>query len=106
MLTIARYKVLQYYDARRRDKVLFSSEALAAISDRLASDTGDEQNEIEILHKCMAKLEKKGRELIILKYTRKISTKELAQKLGAPFQGFMIPYRESTPFWSNVFAGP
>ena len=35
----------------------------------------------------MAKLDKKGRELIILKYTRKISTKELAQKLGRPVSG-------------------
>lgn len=86
-LTIARFKVLKYFDAQKSKKVLFSSDTLATLSDRLADGMPDEQEEIEILRRCVDKLEKKGRELIIMKYTRKISTKDLATQLNRSVSG-------------------
>jgi len=86
-LTIARYKVLQYYDAQRRRKVLFSTQTIETLAERLASDHSDDSHEIEVLKKCVDKLGQKGRELIVLKYTRKITTRALADKLGRSVAG-------------------
>jgi RNA polymerase sigma-70 factor (ECF subfamily) len=86
-LAIARFKVLKYFDAQKNKKVLFSSDTLATLSERLAGGEPDEREEIEILRRCVDKLEKRGRELIVMKYTRKISTKELATQLNRSVSG-------------------
>jgi RNA polymerase sigma-70 factor (ECF subfamily) len=87
-LTIARYKVLEYYRSSQRNKVKFSSQTIDAISGYLTAHTDeDEEKGKAILKRCLSKLAVKDRELIKQKYAQKITTKELAIQFGRSVSG-------------------
>lgn len=88
-ITIARYKVLEYYRSKQRNKVAFSSQTIEAISDYL-SENKDKENQgekLRTLKKCISKLTDKDRELIQQKYTQSITTKQLAIQYGRSVSG-------------------
>ena len=86
-ITIARYKVLEYYRSKQRNKVKFSSQTIEAISDYLTEYKDDNDKELHILKKCISKLTDKDRELIQQKYTQSITTKQLAIQFGRSVSG-------------------
>lgn len=87
-LTIAHYKVLDYYRSKQRNKVKFSSQTIHAISDYLTEHKkDDDDSELNILKGCMSKLAEKDRELIRQKYTQRITTKQLAVQFGRSVSG-------------------
>ena len=84
---IARYKVLEYYRSKQRNRVKFSSQTIDAISDYLSEHKDDNNKELDILKKCILKLTNKDRELIQQKYTQNITTKQLAIQFGRSVSG-------------------
>jgi RNA polymerase sigma-70 factor (ECF subfamily) len=87
-LTIARYKVLEYYRSKQRNKVKFSSQTIDAVSSYLTEHKDDDEDrERDLLKRCLSKLAVKDRELIQQKYAQKITTKELAIQFGRSVSG-------------------
>ncbi len=86
-LTIARYKILNYYRSNQRNKVKFSSQTIDAISDYLAAHKESDDKDLELLQECLSKLTDKDRTLIQQKYAQKITTKQLAIQFGRSVSG-------------------
>ena len=81
---IATYEILKHRQRHRRDKLTFSDEFLAAVSEEAISRSSEIESRREALQHCLQKLEPHDRELIEQRYQPGVNGKELAIRWGRP----------------------
>lgn len=86
-LTIARYKVLEYFRKNRHNYTSISDDLLEKISQvtQRRLETIDER--ISVLRSCIQKLNARDRRLLEIRYEREMKVKEIAKKINRPIQG-------------------
>lgn len=85
-VTIARYKVLEYFREKKRSHPLLSSEQLEYICE-ITQQHVQEPETTKILQKCLKQLNDKDRDLLLKRYKDGMSVKKIAISLGRPVQG-------------------
>lgn len=81
-LGVARNKVLQMWEASKRDAMTFSPDVVELIS-RVNEDHDDREAEyLEALAKCMEKLKDPARQVLAMRYQSGLSLEEIGQRIG------------------------
>ena len=86
-LRIARYQVMAYYTAKRRQKARLSDETLDAVVERMASRPEREDARSAALDGCLEDLPEPDRQLIELRYRAGASVEEVARRSGKSVVG-------------------
>jgi RNA polymerase sigma-70 factor (ECF subfamily) len=81
-MQIARYKVMEFHQQNKRHLVVhFNDEILT----RLTADNspGRTKNRyLEALHGCVDKLKEQNKEIVMLRYLKEMSSKQISQQMG------------------------
>jgi RNA polymerase sigma-70 factor (ECF subfamily) len=86
-ITIARYNILKFRREKKNTCIKFSSEAFEELTQRTAVMTTKLDERFKALEGCLGKLNEHDGSLIQMRYSRNLSIKEIAQKVGRPVQG-------------------
>jgi RNA polymerase sigma-70 factor (ECF subfamily) len=78
---IARYQVMAQRQKRRRDRLVFDDETIAAVAD-VFTERADEDDRLTALAHCLNQLDGDARSLIRTRYADGLSVHELAGRLG------------------------
>jgi RNA polymerase sigma-70 factor (ECF subfamily) len=78
---IARYSVIAHVRKNRRDLLLFDDELLDLLADDLAQQQPEDEY-IETLRRCLARLPRRERQLIELRYRDEVAPGDLATRTG------------------------
>jgi RNA polymerase sigma-70 factor, ECF subfamily len=81
---IARFRVLGYFDSRKRRPLPFSDAFVNALAEDMAAMSETLDHEILALADCYRKLRDEDRELIDRRYTPGADTRQVALSLGRP----------------------
>lgn len=81
-LWIAKSRVIDFYRAQDRARVVFSDELLAQLADTIAKQADGRSNRREVLEACLEELPPKSRRLLDLRYVEELSAAEMAQETG------------------------
>lgn len=81
-LSIARYRVLNYYKKERTRRLHFSSEVLRDIDDRAVSATDRMDDYRDALHQCLKKLSARNRQIVCLRYEFNTTPRNIADRIG------------------------
>lgn len=81
---IATFEILKFRQRRRRDKLTFSDEFLAAVADEVVVQSSELEQRREALRDCLTRLNDQDRRLIEHRYRPGSSGKDLAAALGRP----------------------
>lgn len=82
--TVARYKVLDFLKAKRRDRICFSEALVAQLDDRHRKRTDVHKDRTEALVSCKKKLSVTDQQLLALCYDRSGSIADAAKQLRRP----------------------
>jgi RNA polymerase sigma-70 factor (ECF subfamily) len=85
-LSIARYQVLNYRKKQRRDRVLFSDQALEMLAEQMATLSRGADARRDALENCLKKLNPRDRELVQLRYQPGATTQKVAEHVGRSIQ--------------------
>lgn len=85
-VTIARYKVLEYFREKKRSHPLLSTDQLEYICEVTKQHTHESET-TKILQKCLKQLNEKDRALLLKRYKDGMSVKKIALSLDRPVQG-------------------
>ena len=81
-VSVARYRVMELYRDRARDRIVLSGDALEAIA-RVAPQMSQEQTDRgEALDQCMKHLGENQKRLLDLRYTQSLSPATIAERVG------------------------
>ncbi len=86
-VTIARYKVLEYFRQKKRNHPLLTEEQLNYICETTTKQYDQKAEKIEILQKCIDRLSDDDRILLSKRYKDGMYIKQIALSLGRPVQG-------------------
>jgi RNA polymerase sigma-70 factor (ECF subfamily) len=86
-ITIARYRIMYYWQKNKKSIVRYSDAAVKSIEEYLSTATEGASNNQSYLEDCMQKLPQQDVRLIRMRYSRKITTKAMAEELGRSLQG-------------------
>jgi RNA polymerase sigma-70 factor (ECF subfamily) len=81
-LRIARFQVLAYYTARRRNRARLGDDVLESVADRMAARSSSPGDYEGALDGCLLKLPEPDRRLIDLRYRHELGVDELARNAG------------------------
>jgi len=81
-LRIARYQVMAYYTAQKRQRARLSDENLDAVVEKMAARPEREQDRSLALDGCLAGLDRSDRDLLELRYRSGATVEELARQSG------------------------
>lgn len=81
-LKIAHFQVLNYYKIRKNNRLYFSQQAIASLSDKIASKNQNIDERLSILRMCLQKLHANELSLIQMRYEPGSSTKSVSQRTG------------------------
>lgn len=81
---IASYEVLKFRDRRRREKLRFSDEFVAAIAEEADDSAEYDEARRAALASCLGKLREEDRELVQLRYAPGENGLSVAETLGRP----------------------
>ncbi|MEO1615843.1 MAG: sigma-70 family RNA polymerase sigma factor [Planctomycetota bacterium] len=79
-LWIARSRVIDWYRASSRNKLIFSDELLGQLADTIASHADGRNQRREALETCLEELPTKSRQLLNLRYVDDLTNDEVAAK--------------------------
>ena len=82
-LWIAKSRVIDFYRAQDRTRVVFSDELLGRLADTIARQADGRSNRREALEACLEELPPKSRRLLDLRYVEELSAEEMAQETGS-----------------------
>lgn len=82
-LWIAKSRVIDFYRAEHRTRVVFSHELLGQLADTIAAQADGRSNRREALEACLEELPPKSRRLLDLRYVEELSADEMAQETGS-----------------------
>lgn len=86
-VTIARYKVLEYHNRKKRDFVLMSEDLFEQISKTASTKIGRMSDRLRALEQCLSKLNDEDRKLIEARYERGLAINKIAEHLKRPVGG-------------------
>ncbi|MFN3189411.1 MAG: sigma-70 family RNA polymerase sigma factor [Aureliella sp.] len=82
-LWIAKSRVIDFYRAQDRGRVVFSDELLGQLADTIAKQSDGRSHRREALEACLEELPPKSRRLLDLRYVGELSAAEMAQETGS-----------------------
>jgi RNA polymerase sigma-70 factor (ECF subfamily) len=86
-ITIARYRIQYYWHKNKKSIVHYSDTAVKSIEDYISKDTQKTSTDQAHLDTCMQQLSEQDLRLIRMRYSRKITTKAMADELGRSIHG-------------------
>lgn len=81
-LWIAKSRVIDFYRAQDRTRVVFSDELLGQLADTIAKQTDGRSHRREALEACLDALPPRSRRLLDLRYIEELSAAEMARETG------------------------
>jgi RNA polymerase sigma-70 factor (ECF subfamily) len=81
-LKIAHFQVLNYYKTRKTNRLYFSENTIANLSDKIASKNPNVDERLSILRKCLQKLHANELSLIQMRYEPGSSTRSVSRQTG------------------------
>ncbi|HVR83997.1 MAG TPA: sigma-70 family RNA polymerase sigma factor [Planctomycetota bacterium] len=81
-LRIARYQVMAYYTAQKRQRARLSDETLDAVVEKMAARPDREEARAVALDSCLAGLDRTDRDLLDQRYRSGATVEELARQSG------------------------
>ena len=99
-MRIARNKVIDYFRKNKANRIWYSDETLRLISDNRAKKNKNNDTRIKALEKCISKLSANDKHLIQLKYSQKITTKALSERIGRSVNGL---YKSLSRIHSSLY---
>lgn len=81
-LWIAKSRVIDFYRAQGRERVVFSNELLGQLADTIARQADRRSDRREALEACLEELPPRSRRLLDLRYVDELSAAEMAQETG------------------------
>lgn len=81
-LWIAKSRVIDFYRAQDRRRVVFSDELLGQLADTIARQADVRSQRREALEACLQELPPKSRRLLDLRYVEELSATEMAEETG------------------------
>lgn len=81
-LWITKSRVIDYYRAQGRSRIVFSDELLSQLADTIVSQSDGRSQRREALEACLEKLPPRSRRLLDLQYVHDRSAAEIAQETG------------------------
>ncbi len=81
-LWIAKSRVIDFYRAQVRKRVIFSDALLERLADTIAQQADGRSDRREALEACLDELPPKSRRLLDLRYVEELSATEMAQETG------------------------
>jgi len=82
-LWIAKSRVIDFYRAQGRERVIFSEELLGPLADTIANQADGRSHRREALEACLDELPPKSRRLLDLRYVEELSAEESAREIGS-----------------------
>jgi RNA polymerase sigma-70 factor, ECF subfamily len=82
-LWIAKSRVIDYYRAQGRSRVVFSDELLSQLADTIVNQADGRSQRREALEACLEELPSRSRRLLDLQYVEERSAAEIAQETGS-----------------------
>ncbi|MGB0767799.1 MAG: sigma-70 family RNA polymerase sigma factor [Phycisphaeraceae bacterium] len=79
---IARFRVMELYRDRSRDKLMLSGDALEAVAKVVPEVSGEQAERHAALERCMAHLGEHQRRLLELRYTQSMTPAVIAERMG------------------------
>ncbi len=86
-LRIARNKVIDYIRKSKRSPICYSEATVRLISNYHSKQMQGKDHRIKILENCVSRLPSNDRRLVQLKYSQKITTKALSERIGRSVNG-------------------
>jgi RNA polymerase sigma-70 factor (ECF subfamily) len=81
-MQIARYKVMEFHQQNKKHTIVrFNDEILTQITTD-DSDSGSKNRYLEALHGCVNKLKEQNRQIVMLRYSKEMSSKQISQQMG------------------------
>lgn len=81
-VSVARYRVMELYRDRSRDRVVLTGDALDAIARVVPQMTLEQTDRAEALDQCMKHLGENQKRLLDLRYTQSLSPATIAERMG------------------------
>lgn len=82
-LWIAKSRVIDFYRAQSRTRVVFSHELLAQLADTIVKQADRRSDRREALEACLDELPRRSRRLLDLRYVEELSAAEMARETGS-----------------------
>lgn len=82
-LWIAKSRVIDFYRAQDRTRVVFSDELLGQLADTIAKQADGRSHRREALEACLDELPPRSRRLLDLRYVDELSAAEMARETGS-----------------------
>lgn len=82
-LWIAKSRVIDFYRAQKRTRVVFSDKLLEQLADTITRQADSRSYRREALEVCLKQLPFRSRQLLDLRYVDELSASEMARKTGA-----------------------
>ena len=82
-LWIAKSRVIDFYRAQDRTRVVFSDELLSQLADTIAKQADGRSDRREALEACLDELPTRSRRLLDLRYVGERSAAEIAREIGS-----------------------
>lgn len=79
---IAHYKVLEFRKKRYKDRIQFKSDLFEEIVGGATAASDDLDTRLEALKRCLAKLGKRDRKLVLMRHEHKATTRTVARRIG------------------------
>ena len=79
---VALYEILKFRKKQNRQPLSFSEETLQAIAAYVEKEGGHTDQMLDVLGQCLAKLNIREQQLIVLRYEDGATTQSVAEKLG------------------------
>ena len=84
---IAHNKTVDYIRKNKSSPIRYSEETIRLISDYYANHEHNKDRRIKILEDCASRLSPEDKHLVQLKYSQKITTKALSERIGRSVNG-------------------
>lgn len=82
LIGIARNRIAQAYREKGRRPIVFSSEALDSIANAYTAMQPNDDDRLDGLRECMAKLSDRHRRVIELRYARQLTSEQIASQVA------------------------
>lgn len=79
---VARYRVMELFRDRSRDRLMLTGDALEAIAKVLPQMSREQTDRAEALDQCMEQLGDNQRRLLDLRYTQSLSPADISERMG------------------------
>lgn len=89
-LEIARFKIMEYTQRSRRDRLVFSDKAMKLIQATAIEQELQESDQRTLLERCLGLLSNKSRHMLSLRYSQDLSLKQIADQLERSYSATCV----------------